>query len=174
MNVRLNTAGEGASDPCDVALSEAGIERDLDGRIEACIEEPDELVSYYIGLDAVRAALEAHLDEIKAEVTRLEPRVVDYFAQHGKTKDTRRGKTLFIRVDQYPRIVGDREKLVEALAGDPSTAHLVKQTVNSQSLRGFLLHDCPTDEETLEKTIPEHLVGKLGVAEKVRAKVARA
>lgn len=158
----------------------------------------DLLMSMYVELSKVREEIEEKLDEAKARLAELEPLVVAYFLEEGKQRETRRGRTVALVQEEWPKTVTEdlfllaapagedlsreaadrlketgRQRLVEALQKDPSTEHLVKLTCNFQTLRSFLLRDCKRDPETMKIVVPEHLDGKLEVSEVARARVTK-
>ena len=155
----------------------------------------DLMMALYIELSRIRDEAKSWEKQVSAAFGAIEEDVVEYFKQEGKQKDTRLGRTVYLAKETWPKIIDEdlmgglpegaskelvaetreqaRQRLIEALAADPTTEHLVRETYNSQTLRSYLLHDCDEDPETLEKVIPEHLDGLLGVSEKWRAKVLR-
>lgn len=155
----------------------------------------DLMMALYIELSKIRDEAKSWEKQVSSAFGVVEEDVVEYFKQEGKQKDTRRGRTVYLSKETWPKIMDEdlmgglpegsskeliaetreraRQRLIEALAQDPTTEHLVRETYNSQTLRSYLLNDCEDDPETLEKVIPEHLQGMLGVSERWRAKVLR-
>ena len=177
----------------DLALVRVGVAKTI-GPDDAW--DGDTLLAVYVELAKIRDSAKAWLKHVEAAFHTLEPDVCEYFDKHEKQKDTRRGRTISIAHETWPKIIAEdlesmlppdaskeakadvaevaRARLVEALAGDPDTEHLVKSTFNSTTIRSWILNDLPTDPETLLPVIPEHLEGRLGVVEKDRAKVLKA
>lgn len=155
----------------------------------------DLMMALYIQLSKIKDEANAWAKRVQAAYDAVEPDVVDYFKNEGKQSDKRQGRTVYLAKELWPRINDEdlmgslpedaskeliaetreraRARLIEALAADPTTEHLVKSSYNNQTLRSYILHDCEEDPETLEKVIPEHLEGLLGVSERWRAKVLR-
>lgn len=178
-----------ATEPIDEAFDRIGKERVKPPW------NPDLMMALFIELSRIKDEANAWLKRVQKAFDEVETDVVDYFKEEGKQKDTRRGRTVYLAREIWPRILDEdlmtglpegaskelvaehrelaRQRLIEALARDPTTEHLVRSTYNNQTLRSFILHDCEEDPETLEKVIPEHLRGMLGVSERYRAKVLR-
>ena len=157
--------------------------------------DSDTLLATYVELAKERESAKAWLKRVEAAKDALEPDVVTYFEEEEKQKDTRRGRTIYIAREVWPKIVADdleealppgaskelraevaeraKLRLIEALQGDPETEHLVRATYNGQTLRSWILKDLPEDPETFMPIIPDHLEGKLGAVEKNRAKVLK-
>ncbi len=179
--------------PVELALKRVGV-ADTIGPDDAW--DSDTLLAVYIELAKIRDGAKAYLKHVEAAYHGLETNVCEYFDKHEIQKDTRRGRTISISTEKWPKIIAEdlelmlppnaskeakdgvkevaRARLVEALAADPDTEHLVKSTFNSTTLRSWILSDLPIDPETLLPVIPEHLEGRLGVVEKDRAKVLKA
>ena len=177
------------TDPIDEAFDRLGKERTKPPW------DTDLMMALYIELSKIRDEANSWQKRVQAAFEEVETDVVDYFKEEGKQRDTRRGRTVYLAKELWPRILDEdlmaevpdeaskelvtemreraRQRLIEALATDPTTEHLVRSTYNNQTLRSFILNDCEEDPETLEKVIPEHLQGLLGVSERWRAKVLR-
>lgn len=179
------------TNPVELALERAG-------KADAPATErwsSDTLLATFVELAKIREDAEAWLKHVKAALTELELLVVQHFDDEDKQRETRRGRTIFMRRELWPKIFAEdleeslppdaskelkasvaeaaRNRLIEALAADPQTEHLVKSTYNGNTLRSWILNDLEVDPETLMPIMPEHLEGKLGVVEKLRATVLK-
>lgn len=161
-----------------------------DTSIDEVAAKPDEAISVYARAAAIREELERKSKEVSRLMSQLEPDIIRYFTEKGQQRVTRLGRTVYLARELWPKILtGDpvdpsneaaveaaakngRMMLVDALAGDPQTAHLVSPSYNHQTLRSFLLNDCELGDDDLP-VIPEHLKGKLGVSEVFKAKVVK-
>jgi hypothetical protein len=157
--------------------------------------DSDTTLAVYIELSKIRDKLDADLKKTKAHLSYLEDIVVEYFMEQGIQRVTRAGRTIMLTTETWPKIVKDdllrelgddpskadlktidevgRQRLVEALANDPTTSHLVKSAYNHKTLQSFVLNELHMDPETLEYVIPEHLAGLLSVSMRHRAKIRR-
>lgn len=157
---------------------------------------PDDAITLYIEAVKLRDDLDSKLKEIGRLTSTLEPSIIEYFKEKGQQRVTRGGRTVYLARELWPAVgmndlidaagglgnVDDatlatiqetaRARLIEALATDPETKHLVKAAYNHQTLRSFILADCPEGDDGLP-IIPEHLKGKLGVTEVFKAKVLK-
>lgn len=178
--------------PVELALERAG---KTAGELPPAAWPSDTLLAAFVELAKIKDAAKTWLKRVEAAVAELEPVVVDYFDAEDKQKDTRRGRTIYRRRELWPKIFKEdleeglppdaskellasvdeaaRQRLIEALAGDPETEHLVKAAYNSNTLRSWILNDLKEDPETLMPIVPEHLEGRLGVVEKWRATVLK-
>lgn len=176
---------DGTSSDITDALAAAGIEDSLD------VLDGDRAISAMIMLSRIEDELEARLKIVKRACDSIQDRIMEYCVGNQQQKVTRFGHTLYLSHEVWPAIdasdltegvedtdaiaaaeVEAKSRLLEALSADPKTRHLVKPSLNWQTLRGFINNDCDKDEND-KPVIPEHLVGKLRVVEKVRAKVRK-
>lgn len=165
--------------PTDTSLS------DIDG---------DKGTTVFIACSILADALSSLEKRVKALQESLMQRVIDHYINSGQQRCTRLGRTAYVANEEWPKVVDDdlikalgpspddtrindakeqaKARLVEALAKDPTTAHLLKTAYNHQSLRSFILSECPEDELGVRQ-IPEHLEGKLGVTTKPMIRVTK-
>ncbi len=179
--------------PTEIALERAGKRA---GGLLPPAWPPDTLLAAFVELAKLKEAAKLWLKRVEAAFADLEQPVLDYFDEEEKDGDKRRGRNIVRRRELWPKIVKDdleeglppdaskellaavdeqaRARLIEALAADPLTEHLVKSTYNGNTLRSWVLSDLQTDPETLMPVVPEHLEGKMTVVEKWRASVLKA
>jgi hypothetical protein len=171
----------------DKAFENAKLERVA----EIAAIPPDDALTLYIETAKLIDDLEQKTKELKKINTTLEPLLIEYFKDKGQQRVTRNGRTVYLARELWPKVVADdltagltderdvseaderaKSRLVDALANDPETSHLVKSSYNTMTLRSFILNDCEEGDDGMP-TIPEHLKGKLGVTEVFKAKVLR-
>lgn len=151
----------------------------------------DKKLTLYIEAAKLRDELDQKSKELQKLLATLEGDIIEYFKQNGQQRVTRGGRTVYLARELWPKVVDDdlmvgdlddkaiasaqeqaRSRLIEALANDPETKHLVKASYNHQTLRSYILQDLEEGDDGLP-VIPEHLRGKLGVAEQFKAKLLR-
>jgi len=157
----------------------------------------DELIDFYIELANIQKAAANAEKSASAAMKTISGDIIKHFAEHGQERVSRRGRTLYIARELWPKVLSDeiadelrqtlgedysdeeigkmaaataKERLIAALRESPDTEHLVSETYNSQTLRGFMSKDCDVDEDGFP-IVPEHLEGLLGTSEVFRAKV---
>lgn len=163
----------------------------VDPSIQASLVPDDDALTLYIEASKLIDFHEQQVKELKKLTGAIEPAMIEYFKAKGTQKITRNGRTVYLAREIWPKILDSdltegitdegvlataketaRSRLIEALAGDEETKHLVSATYSHMTLRSFILNDCQEGDDGLP-IIPEHLRGKLGVAEQFRAKVLR-
>lgn len=155
----------------------------------------DERIDVLIELAKLKEDAEKREKAARAEIEALTDPIVKYFQEKGQQKVSRRGKTVYLAREIWPKILDDdlleglgedaskeeiseararaTDRLIEALTGDPQTEHLARVTVNHATLRSFLLNDCGRDENDLP-VIPEHLAKALTSSEQFKVKIVAA
>lgn len=181
--------------PLEIALVRAGRPALASGGQDRTTWDTDTLLAVFVELQKMREDADRWAKRVKAALDELEQPVIDYFDQEEKKGDKRRGRNIVLRREVWPKIVKDdleenlppdaskellasvdeqaRARLIEALAADPQTEHLVKSTYNGNTLRSWVLSDLQIDPETLMPVVPEHLKGMMTVVEKWRASVLK-
>lgn len=151
---------------------------------------PDDALSLYIEVVKLKDSLDLRVKELGKIASSIEPEIIAYFQEKGQQKVTRNGRTVYLAREIWPKVIDSdlsdsaiseeqrevaanaaKSRLVDALANDPMTSHLVKASYNHQTLRSFMLNDL--EQEDGVPIIPEHLQGKLGISEVFKAKVLK-
>jgi len=150
----------------------------------------DQAITLTIEATKLKQQYEAKVKEMDSAISTLQGIIIEYFQLNNQTKVSRNGRTLYLARELWPKAIPDKcngastpeeleaadergkALLIEALKNDPETEHLVKTTYNSQTLRSFILNDCPEGDDGMP-VMPEHLKGKLGVSEVFKAKVIK-
>lgn len=132
---------------------------------------PQARIEMMFELSERKADLDAKLDDVKSRIADLEALIQLDFAKHGYTNvKTARG-TIYAATEWWPKQQVAADTLVSVLAAHDDTKHLVKEGVNSQSLRSFLLEG--RDENGGEPVIPPHLQGYVTMEPKHRIKIRK-
>lgn len=182
--------------PVELALERVGRpELQLSSTVDPSSWKSETLFAVYVELAKLRDVAKVWLKRVQAALDDLEPDVCDFFEEHEWKGVDARGRRISKVTETWPKIIAKdledalppdaskelkaevaeraRQRLIEALAADPQTEHLVKESYNGNTLRSWLLNDLETDPETLLPIIPEHLEGKLEAVEKLRARVTK-
>lgn len=147
----------------------------------------DNQIDLYIEATKIKKELESKVKELDRVLGAIQPVIIEHFTQLGQQRVTRRGMTVYLSREVWPKPVDSdlveagetppdeiksvaRARLIEALKSDGSTAHLISEGYNAQQLRSFIMNDCDEGEDGLP-VMPEHLEGIMGVSEVFRAKV---
>lgn len=190
---RTNTKGAKMSEERNLALETIGIDpKTRDDELSG-----DQLIDFYIELANIQKQASNTEKSASAAMKSIQEDVIKHFIEHGQERVTRRGRTLYLARELWPKVLCDdlidlyklqtgrreltdeeydairgqaKDRLVEALKNSPYTEHLVTESFNSQSLRGFMSKDCEIDPDGFP-IVPEHLDGMLGSSEVFRAKV---
>ena len=131
-----------------------------------------ELTQQYINTDHRKKELENELKEVKAQLARMEPVLVDRFAANNiQNQKLKSGETVFIRRDTYVSLATDDD-------GSHGEAHdalrrsglefLVKPNVNSHQLSGWYREKLKQEEE-----IPQDLLPYLNISDVYRVRVLK-
>ena len=161
---------EDQTSPIGRAMLRAG----LNAGTDPATLEGDDLIDFFVEASKVKTELDDELKMIKAGIGDVEEAVVEQFMERGTSKVTRRGLTVHLSRESWPKMLEgvDRSDVIDALQDNPDTAHLVTESYNSQSLRSVMTKVWQ-DEETGEIAIPEDLAGVIEASTKVRAKTRK-
>lgn len=129
---------------------------------------PDQRVDRYIELAKYRARLEAMVEDAKSMMDVIEPMVVSHFQELGQQSVNRRNRTVYLAQEFWPK-VDSKPDLIGSLRDSPSTSFLVQESVNTHSLRSFMLKEFKKDPLGVPQ-IPDHIRG-MSITEKYRARV---
>lgn len=172
-----------------LAAARAAAEREVDRECDESV--PDCRIDLLIELDALAKDYEARAKAAKVELERVGAMVIEDFMAVGEQSRNRRGRTVYLRKEEWPKLnyavppgvedesvladaeASAKDRLVAALAGDPRTAFLVKPGYNTQSLRSWMLRECPVDDATMKRVIPDFLAESLTVSEQFKVAVRK-
>ena len=133
----------------------------------------DQTIDAFIDLAKLRDELDTRIKLIASAMDTLEPELVKAFTATGRQRETRRGRTVYLRRDLYPRVLAEgdaKEEFHRVLEENPHTGYLVAPTVNASKLRSWML---ALEKDALgTPIIPEPLRPFLGVADVFRVKVS--
>lgn len=132
------------------------------------IRTDEDAMNALIESERVIREAERQLEFAKKFQDGLKTRVRDYFSEQGQNLVRRRGATVSLAVEYWPKRLS--EDMDERLAGYHETSHLAQTKCNMQSVRSWLLNDCERNEEDTP-VVPEELAEVLGVSEVIKVKV---
>jgi len=122
-----------------------------------------DLVKDYADMTAERRRLEGEVNQLKITLANLEEKLVGEFAQAGiQNVKTSAGQTVYLNREIFAKLVGDPKKARTALRR-AGLGDFVKETVNSQTLRGWV--------REMDEVIPKGLQPYIDVTEVFRMRM---
>jgi len=101
-------------------------------------ESISDLVSTYAQWTTQRRKLEAEVNQLKADLSGLEEKLVNLFAEAGiQNIKTKTGETVYLNREVFAKLVGDQKKAYTAFRR-AGLGDFVKETVNAQTLRAWV------------------------------------
>ena len=126
-------------------------------------ESISDLVSTYAQWTTQRRKLEAEVNQLKADLSGLEDKLVNLFAEAGiQNIKTKTGETVYLNREVFAKLVGDQKKAYTALRR-AGLGDFVKETVNAQTLRAWV--------REVEEVLPKGLQPYIDVTEIYRMRM---
>lgn len=169
------------TDPVRMAYSRAG---GLDPDQTTDAMGIDDKINLYMSLRRQQKQSETDADILKSIANDIEGEIVEYMGETQTSKISRQGMTLYLHTDYWPALQIDSEdgkqrdrdevksELISRLKSDLSTASMVTETYNTNTLRSWIMHEHRDNLGVPQ--VPDHLADLVQMMPRTKAKVTAA
>lgn len=136
--------------------------------VEATPPDAMDRIAYFADLKAHKATLEAELRHVEEEIAKVEPSLLDWYAENGTQSIKANGATVYLHRQLWARPAeGDWGRAVRA-AKAAGLSDLVQERFNLNTMSAWV-----REREAAGESLPASFEGAISVAEEFSLRVRR-